>query len=66
MAAVRRIIFLNGADTGLSAHTRNQAVQSLLRVLHRRGRHNITEGDLDAGYATSKGRVDFTLPEAVR
>ena len=56
-----RIIYLNGEDTGLSAWSPNQAVDALLKVLHRRGRHTVTRQMLVAGYSTSKGRADFTL-----
>lgn len=56
-----RIIYLDGIDTGLKAFTKNQAVASMLRVLHRRGRIGVTKADLEAAYSTSRGRVDFTL-----
>lgn len=54
-------IFLNGQDTGLSAWSRNEAVDSMHRVLQRRGRFNVTRQMLIDGYQTSKGRVDFNL-----
>lgn len=57
----RRIIYLNGVDTGLSAFTRREAVTSLAKVLRRRGVHGVSENDLQLGYSTSRGRVDFDL-----
>lgn len=60
----RRIIYLRGVDTGLSAFTRREAVSTLLRVLQRRGDYRTTEADLDAAYSTARGRVDFFADHA--
>ncbi|MBO9502053.1 hypothetical protein [Brevundimonas sp. A19_0] len=60
-AYAKRVIYLNGEDTGLSAWKPSQAVDTLLHVLHRRGRHTVTRQMLADSYRTSKGRVDFTL-----
>lgn len=57
----KRVIFLNGEDTGLSAWSRNQAIDSLLNALRRRGHHTITRQVLGDSYSTGKGRVDFNV-----
>lgn len=58
----RRTIFLNGQDTGLSANTRQQASESLHRVLTRRGRL-LSLGTVDQGCTASLGAFNYTLPE---
>lgn len=59
--ATRRVIYLDGVDTGLSAFTQGEAVTTLLTVLHKRGRFGITRRQLELAYSTSRGRVDFNL-----
>lgn len=64
MSAVKRIIYLNGVDTGLSAWSRNGAVATMLGVLRRRGDLTVTADRLAASHTTEKGRVDFVWPPA--
>lgn len=59
---VRRIIYLNGVDTGLSAYSAAQATASLCRVLRARGDLRVTQLDLRVTHRTSQGRADFTWP----
>jgi hypothetical protein len=61
-APVRRIIYLNGVDTGLSAFSAGEAASKLARVLLRRGRLAVTEAALRQTHTTQKGRSDFTWP----
>ncbi len=58
------IIYLDGHDTGLKAWSRNHAIGSMLTVLHRRGRFDVTADDLAATYLKSAGCVDFKTPPA--
>ena len=60
-----RAIFLNGEDTGLKAYLgRDEAVATLLRVLHRRGRYEVTAEQLAKSHKTRPGRTDFYLEPA--
>lgn len=61
-APARRIIYLNGVDTGLSAFSPGTATSALCNVLRRRGDLTVTDAALRASHSTSKGRVDFTWP----
>lgn len=61
-APVKRSIYLNGVDMGLSAWSRNDAVSQIFRVLLARGHFSVTPEVLDQTYKTEKGRVDFAWP----
>lgn len=58
----RRIIYLNGQDTGLGAYSPSGAVAVMMGLLKKRGHLKVREEDVWSGYKTSKGRIDFTFP----
>lgn len=55
-------IFLNGADTGLAARNRQDAVQSLSRVLVRKGHFNATVEAVDKTYQEPTDAFHFIWP----
>lgn len=60
----KRIIYLNGVDTGLSAYSSRTAASAMANVLRRRGDLKATPEQLRQCLTTTKGRVDFTWPPA--
>ncbi len=57
-----RIIYLNGADTGLKAWSPNQAVVTVASILRKRGHLRVSEEALSRASTGAKGRVDFVWP----
>lgn len=57
-----RHIYLNGSDTGLKAHSPNDAIAKMSRVLQRRGHHNATPERVALTKREHNQRVWFTWP----